>query len=165
MPSDKEEEPDWKDTIHIRAEDPQTKQQVINLSNEFKEMWSGHPGQIKATARRINLLPDAQPVYQQPFGHRVIGLSYRAGMKAREVEKAEVERILKEVVVEPPDSEWASPVVLIPKLDGTLRFSVDYRRLNALTIIDSYSILRMHEGIDSLVNVEVLYTLDANCGY
>ncbi len=53
-------------------------------------------------------------------------------------------------VIEPAMSEWASPVVLVPKTDGTPRFCVDYQELNAKTIRDSYAIPRMDDCIDCL---------------
>jgi hypothetical protein len=73
---------------------------------------------------RIDLVPGAKPVQSQP---------YRAGPRAREAESVEVQRMLKAGVTEPASFEWASPVVLVPKPDGTLRFCVDYRKLNAVT--------------------------------
>ena len=52
-----------------------------------------------------------------------------------------------------------------PKKDGTLRFCVDYRRLNAITVRDSHPILRMDECIDSLGDARIVSTLNANSGY
>ncbi len=52
--------------------------------------------------------------------------------EAREVEKTEVEEMLRFEVIEPASTEWSSPVVIVPKPDGRWRFCVDYRRLNAL---------------------------------
>ena len=68
-------------------------------------------------------------------------------------------------VVEPSESEWASPIVFALKKDGSLRFFVDYRRLNKATIRDSYPIPRMDECIDSLAHAKVFSTLDCNSGY
>jgi len=68
-------------------------------------------------------------------------------------------------VIEPTSSEWGFPVVLVPKKDGTLRFCVEYRLLNAVSERDSYPLPRMDECIDSLGEAKVLSTLDCNAGY
>lgn len=46
----------------------------------------------------------------------------------------EVDRMLTEEVIEPATTEWAPPNVFAPKKDGSLRFSIDYKKLNAVTI-------------------------------
>jgi hypothetical protein len=73
--------------------------------------------------------------------------------------------MLKAGVIEPAHAEWASPVVLVPKPDGSMRFCIDYRRLNALTVKDSYPLPRMDECIDSLGDETIFFTLDCNSGY
>jgi Reverse transcriptase (RNA-dependent DNA polymerase)/RNase H-like domain found in reverse transcriptase len=83
----------------------------------------------------------------------------------RKAEKDEVDRMLKLGVIEPSNAEWASPVVLIPKPDGSTRFFVDYRKLNALTTRDVYPLPRMDECLDSLGEAEYFTTLDANTGF
>ena len=55
---------------------------------------------------------------------------YRAGPTQRELERKEIQSMLDKGVIEPANTEWASPIVFVPKPDGTLRFCVDYRRLN-----------------------------------
>jgi Reverse transcriptase (RNA-dependent DNA polymerase) len=128
----------------------------VKMLSKHSSVWTGSLGEISITEHHIQLQSDAKPVYQPP---------YRAGVKAREVEKAEVDRMLTAGVIEPAVSEWASPVVLITKPDGSVRFCVDYRKLNALTIKDSYPLPRMDECLDSLGDATIFSTLDCNSGY
>ena len=71
----------------------------------------------------------------------------------------EVKKMLKARVTEPASTEWASPVVLIPKKDGSHRFCVDYRRLNSKTAANSYQLPRMDDCIDSLGDAAVFTTV------
>lgn len=73
--------------------------------------------------------------------------------------------MLKEGVIEPAMSEWASPVVFAPKKDEKLRFCVDYRKVNAMTVRDTYPLPRMDECIDSLGGATIFSTVDCNNGY
>jgi len=90
---------------------------------------------------------------------------YRMGPRTRELIKDQVDRMLKLEVIEPSQSEWASPVVLIPKPDGNPRFCIDYRQLNERTVRDSYPLPRMKDCLDSLGDVQFFSTLDCNAGY
>jgi len=87
--------------------------QVLSLLEKHRALWSGHLGSMKATEHRIELKPESKPVRLSPF---------RMGPRTRDLIKTQVDRMLKLEVIEPSQSEWASPVVLIPKPDGSPRF-------------------------------------------
>ena len=83
-----------------------------------------------------------------------------------EIENAEGERLLsKEWQSLFTTTDYALPVVIKPKKDGTLRLCVDNRRLDAIRILYMYTIPMMYGFIDSLEDAEIFSTLGANSGY
>ena len=62
-------------------------------------------------------------------------------------------------------SPWASPIVLVQKKDGTLRFCIDLRKLNARTIKDNYSLPRIDHHLEQLAGAVWFTTLDLKSGY
>ena len=151
-------EEDWRDEINFNDKKyAEFKEPFLDMMSNFSDMWDGRLGTITAAKHRIDLDPvDSRPIHSAP---------YRAGPKAREFEKQEIQKMLAMNVIEPAQSEWAAPIVFAPKKDGALRFCVDYRRLNAITVRDSYPIPRMDECMDSLGTAKTFSTLDANSGY
>jgi hypothetical protein len=129
----------WRDTVDLGHLPIEFQERVRKLLSKHQEMWSGKLGHINALRHHIPTI--GAPVVTQP---------YRAGPSAREDIDREVNRMLNEKVIKPSSGEWASPVELIPKPDGTVRFCVDYRRVNALTIKDQYALPRMEDCSDTL---------------
>ena len=62
-------------------------------------------------------------------------------------------------------SPWASPMVLVRKKDGSLRFCIDLRNLNSHTIKDAYSFLHIEKLLDCLNGAVIFTSLDLKVGY
>ena len=77
-----------------------------------------------------------------------------------------VEEMLKNGIIQPmPGSEWISNVVLVRKSDGSLRYCIDYRGLNAVTTKANYPLPRIDACLDSLGGNSYFSTLDMRSSY
>jgi hypothetical protein len=105
---------------------------------------------------RINIAPNSRHVQSQP---------YVLGPAERKIESDQVDDMLRAGVIEPSSSPWSSPVVLVRKKDGSIRFCIDYRRLNKVTVRDMYPLPRLDHTLDSLAGMVWFSTMDCVSGY
>lgn len=73
--------------------------------------------------------------------------------------------MLKQGIISPSNSEWSSPVVLVKKKDGKLRFCVDYRKLNSVTVTDCHPLPNIEQSLASMGNALYFTTIDLASGY
>ena len=90
---------------------------------------------------------------------------HRLPLAKQGVVDTEVEKMLKDDIIEPSHSPWASPVVLVKKKDGSIRFCVDYRKVNERSRKDSYPLPRIDETLDTLGGASWFCTMDLASGY
>ena len=110
----------------------------------------------------LELLRDYQPLFQDELGctplieHDIeVGNAtpcklppYRTNPEKLRKIREEVQYMLEHDLIEPSQSSWSSPVVLIPKPDGSSRLCIDFRKVNGLTKADSFPIPRIEDCIE-----------------
>lgn len=78
--------------------------------------------------------------------------------------QAELQQLLERGIIEECESPWASPVVLVPK-KNSYRLCIDYRKLNAVTIGDSYPMPRLDELLHKSKRTPFMSTIDLQSGF
>lgn len=99
---------------------------------------------------------DTPPIHCRP---------YRVPMHLQETVRGQVQDMLDNGVITPSTSPWSSPVLLTPKKNGTYRFCVDYRRLNAVTSPDPFPMPLIEDILNTLSGQQIYSTLDLKNGY
>jgi hypothetical protein len=112
-------------------------------------------GTVSAVSDTIRLVRD------EPFRIRPCHLSED---KKRALFEC-VRDMLASGVIQRLDSEYCSPVMLVRKKDGTVRFCTDYRRLNQNTRDEAAPLPRIQEVLRDFGTVEVYSSMDLKSGY
>ncbi|MGH0129364.1 UNVERIFIED_CONTAM: hypothetical protein FKN15_043515 [Acipenser sinensis] len=137
---------------------PEQQAQLWELLLTYRHSFATNPEDVGRThmvqhsidtgeARPIKLRPRRQPLARQEATEEALKEMREAG------------------IIEPSDSPWTSPVVMVPKKDGKWRFCVDYRRLNDVTEKDSYPLPRIDESLDLVAGSKWFSSLDLRSGY
>ena len=100
--------------------------QLVQLLHANKEAFAEDLSQLGHTTIEKHHIPVENPI---PIRQR----AYRVAPLEQEFIKDEVNRMLEHNLIQPSESPWTSPFVLVRKKNGKLRFCVDYRKLNSVT--------------------------------
>ncbi|GFX89896.1 hypothetical protein TNCV_1535431 [Trichonephila clavipes] len=132
------------DLRHV--ENRQIKKELEKLIQDYKQEKTAS---TDVTMRII--LKDEEPVCQHP---RRLAFTER-----QEVNKL-IEEWLNKGIIRPSSSEYASPIVMVKKKDGSSRMCIDYRNLNQKLVKDKFTLPNIEDVLDTLQEAKVYSTLD-----
>ena len=138
--------------------DSQQQQQIRELISSYSDVFSTGEGDLG----RTDIVQHRIPTGDKP---PIVRRNYRQPYHLREEAERQVELLCRQGVVEQSASPWSSPVLMVPKKDGTFRFCVDFRGLNAITQVSEFPIPRVEDCIESLSGSVFFSTLDLASGY
>ena len=125
---------------------------------EFADVFSQHDLDIGCYERIKHTIDtkDARPIRQR---------MRRTPFNFQAEEEKHLNKLLNIGVIEPSSSDWAAAPVLIRKTDGSVRYAIDYRALNNVTVKDAFPLPLIEDCFDSLEGVKYFSGLDMASGY
>ncbi|CAF1241976.1 unnamed protein product [Rotaria sordida] len=141
-------------TKHI--ENPKHRLEIQDILWRNKILFDPTPSIINIPPQSAIKTADHPPIYSK---------QYPASSKDQEIKFQETQKLLERGQIEESTSPWSSPIVLVKKKDKTMRFCIDYRRLNAITIKDAFPLPRIDEIFDQLSDATYYTKFDFKSGY
>ena len=130
-------------------------QEIMDLLQEFEDVMTDKPG-------RTNLIEhDIKLTSSEPF--RIKG--YPIPFHSQKVVDEEIQKMLDLDVIEQSNGPFASPIVLIRKKDGSVRFCIDMRQLNKRTVFDAEPMPNIEQMFAKLHGCKYFSKLDLSKGY
>ncbi|GFV54531.1 retrovirus-related Pol polyprotein from transposon 297 [Trichonephila clavipes] len=90
---------------------------------------------------------------------------YRMSPVKKEILRKEIDDLLEKDIIEECESPYGAPVVLIPKPNNQFRLCIDYRKLNEVTVPDTYPLPRMDDLLQEAKHTAYISTIDLKSGY
>ncbi len=141
-------------TTHIENEKHKLAVQDILWRNKI--LFDPTPSIIDIPPQSAIRTGDHPPIYSK---------QYPASNNDQQLKFQETKKLLERGQIEESTSPWSSPIVLVKKKDKTMRFCIDYRRLNAVTIKDAFPLPRIDEIFDQLADAIYYTKFDFKSGY
>ena len=147
----------------ILKENPVVKDKLIQIIEEYSDVFSDPEGVEIGTTDLIEfsveLKEGARPVKQKlrPLNP-----------KQRESLRKQLDLWQKEGVIEESNSPWASPLVPAKKKStdpNAIRWAVDYRSINSMTVSDAWPIPSIEENLEKLQGAKFFSAIDASAAY
>ena len=127
----------------------------MQLTHQLQEAFNSEPEEASLQAY------DLQTEHKKP----VVRKPYRPPLNLKPSIDREIDQLLKLGIIQPSTSPWSSPVIPVPKKDGSVRLCVDFRWVNEHTLQDTYPLPRVDDLLAQVSAKQFLTTLDLTKGY
>ena len=145
--------------IEIGHIDCRHKKKLHELMEKYRHIFAQSDNELGRTSlveMKLNT-GDHPPVKRRP---------YQTPFSQRPLLEKHLEGLLEAGIIRPSVSPWASPIVVVPKKDGSLRMAIDYRMTaNKALIANSYPLPNIDEVLSSMQGSSVFSCLDLKSGY
>ena len=131
------------------------RKEVETLMKQYPDVLSSLPGRTDQIQHDIKLLT-SEPIRTK---------GYSIPYKTQSVMEIEIQDMLDLGVIEPSISPYSSPIVLVPKKDGSVGFCIDFRKLNKVTEFDAEPMPNMEEIINRMSDHKYFTKMDLSKGY
>ena len=129
---------------------------VTNLKKQYHELFSEKIGKLKGFKAKIHVQHDAKPTFCKP----------RKVPFALEAVSLELKRLENGVIESIPYSDWASPIVIVPKADGQVRICGDFKKtVNPFIHTAQYPLPNPEELFQKLQGGQLFTKLDLKAAY
>ncbi len=137
-------------------------EQLMKLLRENKEPFTWDYTDMKGISPELC----THCIYIREGSHPFYQPQRRMNPNLREIVKEELQKLLNARFIYPiSDSEWVSPLVIVPKKNGKWRVCVDYRALNKATQKDHFPLPFIDQVLDNLLGKRFFSFLDGFSGY
>ncbi len=138
------------------------RQKILDAILEHKDVLRGMPTAYIPPLRPgvDHRIPFTNPDAPPPFFS-----TYRLSVLELDECKKQLADLLARGFIEPSESPFGAPILFVRKKGGALRFCVDYRALNKITIKNRYAIPRAEELFDRLQGASIFSKIDLESGY
>ena len=137
-------------------DDAKQRQKLEDILWRNKILFDPTPSIINIPPQTAIRTVEHPPIYSK---------QYPTSEKDQLIKQEETKKLLDRGQIEESTSPWSSPVVLVKKKDKTVRFCIDYRRLNNITIKDAFPLPRIDEIFDQLAYAMYFSKFDFKSGY
>ena len=135
--------------------EPSQQEELKQLIHEYEHLFPDIPTRTDKIYHDV-IVEDSKPIKQHP---------YRMNPLKQKHLQDEVKYLLEIDFIEPSQSNYSSPCILVPKSNGTYRMCTDYREVNSVTKTDSFPIPRIDDCIDKVGNSKYVTKFDLLKGF